>query len=122
MGQTDLFDADGLLMLLRAGGKDVSKATVYRTLRLLQDAGIITPFMLLGAQITHYQLAYGRDPADYLVCVQTGRIERVDSKDVVRLRDAIAADRGWQVAGHRFVIYGVAPDDASAANLPASAD
>ena len=120
MNEEDLFDADSLLMRLRSGGKDVSKATIYRTLRLLQDAGIIMPFMLFGAQVTHYQLAYGRDPADYLVCLQSGRIERIDSDAVAQMRDMLAKERGWSVAGHRFVIYGAAPEDANDAKRDAS--
>ena len=36
------FEAEELLLELRARGHDVSKATVYRTIRLLLDAGIIT--------------------------------------------------------------------------------
>ena len=108
-----LFDADSLLLRLRGEGKDVSKATVYRTLRLLQDAGIITPFMLLDAKVTHYQLVYGRDPSDYIVCVKTGRFEPLDCGDVVGLRDSIATSMGWKTVGHRFVIYGVSPEAAS---------
>jgi Fur family ferric uptake transcriptional regulator len=108
-----LFDADSLLLRLRGEGKDVSKATVYRTLRLLQDAGIITPFMLLDAKVTHYQLVYGRDPSDYIVCVKTGRFEPLDCGDVVGLRDSIATSMGWKTVGHRFVIYGVSPGAAS---------
>jgi len=111
METDDLFDADSLLESMWADGANVSKATVYRTLRLLQDAGILTPFMLLDAKVTHYQLAYGRDPKDYLVCVRTGRFEPLGSDEVVRLRDRLAVERGWDVIGHRFVIYGTSPEN-----------
>ncbi|MCP4758200.1 MAG: transcriptional repressor [Planctomycetes bacterium] len=111
METDDLFDADSLLARMRADGANVSKATVYRTLRLLQDAGILTPFMLLDAKVTHYQLAYGRDPKDYLVCVRTGRFEAINSNEVVKLRDQLADERGWDIIGHRFVIYGSSPED-----------
>ncbi len=117
-----LFDADSLLMdMRRQESSDVSKATVYRTLRLLQDAGIIMPFMLLDAKVTHYQLAYGREPSDYIVCMQTGRFEPLDCDEVVQLRNRLAAELGWKAVGHRFVIYGVAPDADSDSNLGSSA-
>ncbi len=109
MDMDDLFDADSLLMKMRGDGKDVSKATVYRTLRLLQDAGIVTPFMLLDAKVTHYQLAYGRDPSDYMVCVQTGELVPLQCDEVVQLRERLAEQMGWTTVGHRFVIYGVSP-------------
>jgi len=110
MDRDGLFDAEGLLASMRGVGLDVSKATVYRTLRLLQDAGILTPFMILGANVTHYQLAYGRDPVDYLVCMETGTLTRIEGDDVMALRDRIAARHGWDVVGHRFVIYGTSPE------------
>lgn len=109
MQQKDLFDAETLLAEMLESGQDVSKATVYRTLRLLQDAGIVTPFMILGAKHTHYQLVYGREQSDYLVCVQTGELKAIDCDDIRAIRDRIAESHGWEVAGHRFVIYGIAP-------------
>lgn len=121
MDTEGLFDADSLLMDMRADGKDVSKATVYRTLRLLQDAGIVTPFMLLDAKVTHYQLVYGRDPSDYMVCVQTGALIPLQCDEVVQLRDRLASERGWTTVGHRFVIYGVSPNAASLDSPDASA-
>jgi len=111
-----LFDADSLLMDMHNAGKEVSKATVYRTLRLLQDAGIVTPFMLLDAKVTHYQLVYGRDPCDYMVCVQTGELVPLQCDEVVMLRERLALEHGWTTVGHRFVIYGTSPQAASAAS------
>ena len=120
MDTEGLFDADSLLMDMRGDGKDVSKATVYRTLRLLQDAGIVTPFMLLDAKVTHYQLVYGREPCDYMVCVQTGELVPVQCDEVVVLRERLAKERGWTTVGHRFVIYGVSPEAAKEENRSSS--
>ena len=99
MDTEGLFDADSLLMEMRSEHKNVSKSTVYRTLRLLQDAGIVAPFMLLDAKITHYQLVYGREPSDYMVCVKTGKLMPLQCDDVVALREGIAADAGWETVG-----------------------
>ncbi len=120
MSINGLFDADSLLMNMRAANNNVSKATVYRTIHLLQDAGIVTPFMLLDAKVTHYQLVYGREPSDYMFCVQTGTLLSVQSDEVVALRDRIAADAGWDTVSHRFVIYGISPQAASDKSLDAS--
>lgn len=118
MNCEDLFEADSLMASMREAGSDVSKATVYRTLRLLQEAGIITPIMFLDAKQTHYQLAYGREPADFLVCTHTGAIKQVHSDAIIGLRERLAAEVGWSAVGHRFVIYGVSPD----ANAEARSD
>jgi len=110
MATEGLFEAEGLLGQLRERTRhNVSKATVYRTLRLLQEAGIITP-TLIDPKQTHYQLVYGRTPADTLICMETG--SHIDLRDpaIATLRDRLAAEHGWTVKGHRFVIYGISPE------------
>lgn len=99
-----LFEADALLESVREGGFRVSKATVYRTLKLLDDAGIIEriPF---DREQSHYQLVYGRSPGAILVNVDTGEIESVDVPELVAIRDAICAKRGLVPEGHRLQIF-----------------
>ena len=118
MDTEDLFEAEALRDQLRSDGKVVSKATVYRTLRLLQDAGIIVPIMLMDAKQTHYQLAYGRDPYDLMVCMDTGSIKTFRSDAVAAIRDELVAEAGWKAVGHRFVIYGLSPE--SGQDVPAA--
>jgi Fur family ferric uptake transcriptional regulator len=104
-----LFEAEGLLADLRARtAHNVSKATVYRTLRLLQEAGIITP-TLVDPKQTHYQLIYGRSPADTLICMESGEHIALRDPAIEALRNRLAAEHGWTVTGHRFVIYGISP-------------
>lgn len=113
MAEDGLFEAEGLLEQLRQrSSHNVSKATVYRTLRLLQEAAIITP-TLVDPKQTHYQLVYGREPADLLICMETGLHESLRDERITALRDALAAEAGWSVTGHRFVIYGASPGAAS---------
>jgi len=104
-----LFEAEGLLANLRdRRSHNVSKATVYRTLRLLQEAGIITT-TLVDPKQTHYQLIYGRSPADTLICMESGEHIALRDPAIEALRDRLAAEHGWTVTGHRFVIYGISP-------------
>ena len=102
------FEAEELVFDLRQRGHDVSKATVYRTIRLLLDAGIITQ-SLFDAKQSHYELLYGREPRDCMVCMKTGRRVEFTSKQLVELRDRICRDLGWQPIGHRFQIFAIAP-------------
>ena len=102
------FEAEELLLDLRARGHDVSKATVYRTIRLLLDAGIITQ-SLFDAKQSHYELLYGREPRDSMVCMKTGRRIEFHSKELSELRDRICRELGWQPVGHRFQIFAVSP-------------
>lgn len=104
------FEAEELLLDLRARGHDVSKATVYRTIRLLLDAGIITQ-SLFDSKQSHYELLYGREPRDSMVCMKTGRRIEFHSKELAELRDRICRELGWQPVGHRFQIFAVSPPE-----------
>lgn len=100
----DLFQADELHAAVREAGFRVSKATVYRTIKLLQGAGIIQQ-ALVDTDQARYLLAYGRRPRDLLVRVDTGRVETIDAPELVALRDRVCQERGLRAQGHRFVIY-----------------
>ena len=105
----DVFEADSLMQRMQDDGQRVSKATVYRTLKLLQEAGIINQ-ALFDAKQSHYQLVYGRQPSDYMVCVQTGKYIRISSDELIEIRNRICREYGWEPVGHRFQVYGIAPD------------
>jgi Fur family ferric uptake transcriptional regulator len=102
------FEAEELLLDLRARGHDVSKATVYRTIRLLLDAGIITQ-SLFDAKQSHYELIYGREPRDFMVCMKTGRRVEFCNNELTALRNRICMELGWKPVGHRFQIFAIAP-------------
>ena len=105
----DVFEVEELLTDMRRRGYRGSKATAYRTIKLLQDAGIITQ-ALFDAKQAHYQLIYGKDPRDYMVCMKTGRHLEFASEELIRVRDRICREHGWEPVGHRFQIYAISPD------------
>ena len=100
----DLFQADELLDRMKSNGYRVSKATIYRTIKLLQEAGIIQQ-VLVDSDQSHYQLAYGRRPHDLLINVDTNEIISIDLPELVALRDRICRERGLVAKGHRFQVY-----------------
>ena len=106
-----VFEAEELLDELRRRRMRVSKATIYRTLKLLQDAGVIEP-VLFDQKQTHYQLAYGRPPRDQMICVETGKVIEITVPEIIELRDRIAAKHGWSPVGHRLQIFAVSPEAA----------
>jgi Fur family ferric uptake transcriptional regulator len=104
-----VFEVDQLLMDMRDRGHRVSKATIYRTVKLLQDAGIITQ-ALFDSKQAHYQLIYGKAARDYMVCMKTGQHIEFSDDQLVALRDRICRERGWDPVGHRFQIYAISPE------------
>jgi Fur family ferric uptake transcriptional regulator len=101
-----LFEAEELMAELKRTGFRVSKATVYRTIKLLQEAGIVqrVPF---DDEHSYYQLVYGRKPSDLLIRMDTREVVHLDLPELVRLRDEICGRLGLEPRGHRFQIFAV---------------
>lgn len=100
----DLFEAEQLQAALKREGRRVSKATIYRTIKLLQDAGIIQKVFVDSDQ-AHFQLAYGRQPHELLLRMDTKEIIQVDLPELASLRDRLCRERGLKATGHRLIIY-----------------
>lgn len=99
-----LFEADEILDSLKRRGHRVSKATIYRTIRLLQDAGIIQRVLFDGDQ-PQYQLVYGRKPSDLLIRVDTREVISIDVPELIELRERICRERGLSPRGHRWQVF-----------------
>lgn len=99
-----VFEPDRVVAAVRNSGMRVSKATVYRTLKLLQDAGVIQR-VLFDEEQSFYQLVYADAPGDVLV--------RLDSKEAVPIRvpelkpllEKVCAAAGLRLKGHRLHIF-----------------
>jgi Fur family ferric uptake transcriptional regulator len=111
IGMDGLFEAEQLLESLRTSSERVSKATVYRTIKLLQDAGIVQRVLLEGEH-AYYQLVYGTRPHELLIRVDTGEIETIELPELTEIRDRICRERGLDPQGHRFQIYATGPGSA----------
>lgn len=109
LAQGGVFEADDVDGHLRSHGHRVGKATIYRTLRHLQDAGIIAE-VLIGGKQAHYRLTFGQPPRGHLVCIETGRIVEFDAPELERLRDRICREHGFESVSVQVVIHGISPE------------
>ncbi len=107
-----LFEPEQLLEGLKTLEHKVSRATVYRTLSHLQDAGILKQVFFDNKQ-SYYEVIAGRQTHDYLICVQTGKVIEFDSDKLRSLRDEICKQHGFEPISHRFQIFGVSPEGQS---------
>jgi len=108
LSSAEHFEAEDLLLLLRQQGKRIGKATIYRTLPLLVDCGILKRVFLADKR-AHYEHSFGPTPHDHMVCQSCGRIVEFDSTELVRLRERLAAQEGFKAISHRFQILGICP-------------
>ncbi|MDX2115056.1 MAG: transcriptional repressor [Planctomycetota bacterium] len=100
----DLFEAEQLQQQLKREGRRISKATVYRTIKLLEDAGILQK-ILYEADQAHFQLTYGRRPREILVRLDTKQVISIEIPELAAIRERVCREHGLRAASHRFMIY-----------------
>jgi Fur family ferric uptake transcriptional regulator len=91
----------------RASGVDpkISIATVYRTVKLFEESGILEKHEF-GDGRARYETA-DRDHHDHLIDMQSGEVIEFVDPDIEALQERIAAKLGYQLKGHRLELYGV---------------
>ena len=99
------FDAEELIEKLKAAKKPVSRATVYRTLSKLVDAGLLQRIEL--GDRTVYDHDYGYPAHDHLVCELCNSMTEFQSEELEALLERVAAENEFRPAGHTLVIRGV---------------
>ena len=101
------FDADELMDELSSTSapRRVARATVYRTLNELVDAGLLRRFNLGGRDV--YEHDYGYPQHDHLHCQQCDQLFEFSSEELKQLRDSVAKEYGFRVKGHRMLITGI---------------
>jgi Fur family ferric uptake transcriptional regulator len=108
-----LFDPESLIDDLKKLGHRVSRATVYRTLAHLQDAGVLKQVFFDNKQ-SYYEVIAGRQAYDYLICMATGKVIEFNSEKLRKLRDEICREHGFEPVSHQFHIYGLSPEGKAA--------
>lgn len=83
----------------------ISIATVYRTVRLFEEAGILERHDFRDGR-SRYELL-SEDHHDHLIDVDSGEVVEFQSEEVERLQDEIARKLGYRLVDHRMELYGV---------------
>jgi Fur family ferric uptake transcriptional regulator len=100
------FDADSLLRSLRADGESVSRATVYRTIGHLVDAGLLRKYDL-GDRHTQYEPAVGKEHHEHMICVVCGEILEFVEKRIETLQDEVCRRHDFRPLSHTLHIHGI---------------
>ncbi len=101
------FDADELVADLRTAGRQVSRSTVYRTLRLLVEANLLRELRLTNR--TAYEHDYGYPSHDHLHCTECNAVVEFRNDAITQLRESVSREHGFRPVGHRFIITGICP-------------
>jgi len=118
-------EADELLVRLRSKHKKISRATIYRTLELLVEAGVVGK-LRIGEAGYRYERLHAGDHHDHLICDQCGKVIEFFESRIEALQDEVAARHGFLRLSHNHQMRGICRRcrpraKASAARLEASA-
>ncbi|MCI5049485.1 MAG: transcriptional repressor [Rickettsiales bacterium] len=86
----------------------VSIATVYRTVRLFEEAGIIEKHDF-GDGKARYEEA-GNEHHDHLIDMRSGRVIEFTNEEIERLQEKVAKEHGYKLVDHRLELYCVPLD------------
>jgi Fur family ferric uptake transcriptional regulator len=109
LGNHSHFSADELLTLCRTRERGVSRATVYRTLAMLERAGIVEGLDLPdgGRRFEH---VLGHEHHDHMVCTGCGRILEFRDDELEARQDIAARRAGFLVESHSLKLFGKCRD------------
>jgi Fur family ferric uptake transcriptional regulator len=86
----------------------IAIATVYRTVRLFEDSGILERHDFRDGRSRYEQVS--EEHHDHLIDVQSGDIIEFRNEDIERLQDVVARELGYRLVDHRLELYGVPLD------------
>ena len=100
------FEADELLVRLRAKHKKISRATIYRTLDLLVDSGIVGR-VRIGETGYRYERLRAGEHHDHLICNECGRVIEFFEPRIESLQDVVCERYGFLPLSHSHQMRGI---------------
>lgn len=86
----------------------ISIATVYRTVRLFEEANILERHDFGDGRSRYEEITDSHH--DHLIDIQTGRVIEFQNDEIEALKEKIAAEHGFRLVGHRLELFGVPTD------------
>jgi Fur family ferric uptake transcriptional regulator len=108
---TDHPDVEAVHKRATAIDHNISIATVYRTVRLFEEAGILEKHDFGDGRARYEETP--REHHDHLIDIQTGKVVEFHNDEIEELQRRIAEQAGYRLVGHRLELYGVPLDGKS---------
>ena len=101
---TDHPDVDELHKRVNKIDSKISIATVYRTVKLFEEAGVVAKHDFKGTKARYEEAT--QEHHDHLIDVNTGEIIEFVNDDIERLQKKVAEKLGYKLVDHRLELYG----------------
>ncbi|NIA08339.1 MAG: transcriptional repressor [Nitrospiraceae bacterium] len=105
----DHFDVDMLYLAMRQKGIRISKASIYRIMPLLIDAGLIQDVFFEGGRV-YYEHTYGHEPHCHLRCIECGKIEEFVEPRLKDIEKDLAERFGYKILKSNLEVKGFCPE------------
>ena len=97
-----------LFLKVKASHPGIGFATVYRTVKLLAEAGIARELTLKNGQV-RYEHQLAGEHHDHLICTGCGSIVEFEDETIEKLQQEIAGRHGFSITSHRMDLFGLCP-------------
>lgn len=97
---------DDLYEIIRKQNSRIGRATVFRTLKLLSEAGLAKGIEF-GDRITRYEHEYGHQHHDHLICLRCGIYIEVKEPRIEKLQKNLCSRYGFLPQRHKLQIFGI---------------
>ena len=104
-GESDHPDVDELYKRVVKIDPKISIATVYRTVKLFEESGIITKHDFKGSKARYEELSESHH--DHLIDIKTGEIIEFVDEEIEKLQKKVAEKYGYTLVDHKLELYGV---------------
>jgi len=99
------FEIEDIVYKMKKKNKDVSRATIYRTIGLLKELGFVEEVIKYDNK-TIYEIA-GKGHHDHLICIKCGKIIEFEDKNIEELQNKICKKYNFKPIYHRLEIFGI---------------
>ena len=104
-GSKDHPDVDELHKRVSEIDKKISIATVYRTVKLFEESGILTKHEFKGGKARYEELNEGHH--DHLIDIKSGEIIEFVDEEIEKLQKKVADKYGYHLVDHKLELYGI---------------
>tara|TARA_Y100001936_G_C15793180_1_gene517545 strand:- start:191 stop:616 length:426 start_codon:yes stop_codon:yes gene_type:complete len=104
-GESDHPDVDELYSRVSRIDPKISIATVYRTVKLFEEAGILTKHDFKGGKARYEAIVESHH--DHLIDIKTGEIIEFVDNEIEKLQKKVAEKYGYELVDHKLELYGV---------------
>ena len=104
-GESDHPDVDELYNRVSKVDPKISIATVYRTVKLFEEAGILTKHDFKGGKARYEAMIESHH--DHLIDIKTGEIIEFVDDEIEKLQKKVAEKHGYKLVDHKLELYGV---------------